>query len=117
MSQLAFESTTTLNSAWDMIRNGNYEGAITKINEILNESPDDIDAHYGLGLAQRNLGQEAEAIESFQKALAISVARLAEIREQYGVDETSSSLETTEDDRHMMLQRMLSQRLTELGAE
>jgi tetratricopeptide (TPR) repeat protein len=109
------EYKTALNSAWDMIHSGNYNGAISEINEILSETPDDIDAYYGLGLAQRNLGQEAEAIKAFQKALDISVDLLHKIREQYGVDETRSSLETTEDDRHMMLQRMLSQRLSELG--
>ena len=110
------EVAIALRNSWDMIRHGNYEDAISTLNDIINEVPNYVDAYYGLGLARRNLGQEAQAIEAFQRALEISQELLSEIRSQYGGDDTTSSLETTEDDRYMMLQRMIGQRLNELGA-
>ena len=93
--------------AWKQHRLGNNDSAIQTFREILNSNPGDLDALYGLGLAQRASGDHDSAVETFNKALVIS---------QEGIDINSgnNNLNTTEDDRFMMLHQMISQRLEEL---
>lgn len=93
--------------AWKQHRLGSNDDAIRGFREVLNSNPGDLDALYGLGLAQRANGNRDESIETFNKALSIS---------QEGIDINSgnNNLNTTEDDRFMMLHQMISQRLEEL---
>lgn len=101
--------------AWGELRNGNLETALSGFEKALNAVPNNVDAHYGMGMTLRASGREAEAIESFQKALSISQQMLEAVRSQIGGDEIQNSLQTTDDDRYMMMGRMIRQRLAELG--
>ncbi|GAB4508538.1 MAG: hypothetical protein OHK0046_01270 [Anaerolineae bacterium] len=106
-----------IGKAWGELREGNVEGAITGFDSALNTVPNNVDAHYGLGLAFRKAGRDADAIETFQKALELSKQMLEAIRSQIGGDDHHNSLATTDDDRYMMLGRMIRQRLAELGVK
>jgi len=90
-----------LGRAWAMHRNGNQNGAAEIFKNILIKSPSNLDAMYGLGLAQRAAGQNSEAIETFDKALA---GVHTELQQNPG------------EDRLEILERMLNQRLAELRA-
>ena len=102
---------------WTWLRQGRFDDAESTFSKILAKDAENVDAHYGKGLSLRAVGKVEAAIETFQKALDISRNRLREIRQQYGGDETRTSLESIEDDRYMMMERMLRQRLSELGVK
>lgn len=54
--------------AWANHREGRNEAAVTEFDRVLRDAPNDIDANFGLGLAQRALGRYDQAIASFRKA-------------------------------------------------
>ena len=89
---------------------------------MLAAEPAQLDALYGIGLALRADGQEKRAIESFssaQEALAASEKeRLAgkEERQESDAPLTIHDPIAGDDDRFLILSRMISQRLAELGA-
>jgi tetratricopeptide (TPR) repeat protein len=100
---MANESVATqIGQAWRSHREGNNEAAIEQFGRILRTTPDSIDANYGLGLANRALGNHAAATEAFQRAL----------------DMTDRAEATSQEDRdrYMMLSRMTRQRLEEVKA-
>jgi tetratricopeptide (TPR) repeat protein len=104
--------------AWGHQRAGEPEVAIKEFEQILRQDPDNIDALYGIGLAQRTAGRYEEALENFQHALAVvddrdSAGRTA--REAAANDFQTERIKpnTPEDDRYMMLTRMLKQRIDE----
>ena len=103
-----------IGEAWQMHRNGNNAGAIEIFEDIIRSSPEELDALYGLGLAQRSDGNDESATESFNKALTIAKDRLAEL--DGGKEVAQNLLDSEEDDRLLMLSRMISQRLEELEA-
>ena len=114
MSSVNIESLVS--NAWRLHRDGNNAQAINEFKAILDETPGSIDAFYGLGLAQRAEGESDAAIESFQKAFVLAKeAHEAAFSKAEGQPE--HLMETSEDARFMMLQRMISQRLDELGVE
>jgi len=102
--------------AWQMHRSGNNRGAIEIFQDILKMTPRNLDALYGLGLAQRAEDHIDEAIKSFQAALDLARDALNAVNITSDVDghHGRNDLDTYEDDRFMMLQRMISQRLEEL---
>jgi len=107
--------------AWRYQREGNADTAIKEFERILRQEPDNIDANYGMGLAQRAAGHQQAAIEHFQHALDIvdkndTAGRNA--REAAANDFQTERIKpnTAEDDRYMMLTRMLKQRLAETNA-
>lgn len=106
-------------AAWGQLRNGQYPDAIAGFERVLQTVPNHVDAHYGLGLALRESGREADAVESFQKALEIAQSMLEAIRNKAGMggDPAHNELGSTEDDRYMMLTRMVKQRLAEMGTK
>lgn len=104
-----------IGKAWGELRDGQVDAAITGFDSALLSVPNNVDAHYGMGMAQRAAGKEADAVQSFQKALEIATQMLDAIRSQVGGDDAHNSLQTSEDDRYMMLSRMIRQRLKELG--
>ncbi len=109
-------STPTLaariGQAWRFEREGKTQAAIAEFERILEEAPDDTDALYGMALAQRAAGHRDAAIEHFQKALQHIEAAMAARPRGDGHHERN----TPEDDRRMMLARMIRQRLAELKA-
>ena len=89
-----------IGQAWRSHREGNNEAAIDQFARILRNAPDSIDAHYGLGLANKALGNKSAATEEFQRALDLT-----------GKVEPDSQEER---DRFMMLARMINQRIQEV---
>lgn len=98
--------------AWDLQRKGQADAALKEFDRILSQSKDNIDAHYGMGLVKRSLGQNAAAVEHFQRALAL-VESATEGRRRANEGPEYNDPTTTEDDRLLMLTRMLKQRLAE----
>jgi tetratricopeptide (TPR) repeat protein len=54
-----------------MIKAGRYDEAIPLLKNVVGKNPNDADAWNYLGFASRHLGKNAEALESYNKALAI----------------------------------------------
>ena len=104
--------------AWRLHREGDNDGAIRQFESILSTSPDNVDALYGLGLAQKAVGDNAAAADAFRQALDNAEAALAAARTASQADGVmgDNDLETNFDDRYMMLTRMLNQRLEDVGA-
>ncbi len=99
-----------IGDAWEAMRNGNPKGAQETFRRVLNDDNENIDAHYGLGLALRAAGDKVSAKSSFETSLRICERELAAIRK----GERANDLMTTRDDRYMMLIRMLGQRIAEV---
>lgn len=94
------EDIATISSrAWRALRDGNPAQAVEAFEQALRLQNDDIDACYGMGLAQRNAGSPAKAVEYFQRAASL-------------LDRQSAA----GGDRFLMLSRIIRQRLAELGA-
>jgi|SRR5664279_4039580 len=91
-----------LGSAWALHRKGQNDEAAREFDALLVLSANNMDALYGLGLAQRSSGHLEAAQESFEKCLA-------------GLD--NARVEKPREDRYQMLQRMAKQRLEELKAK
>ena len=107
--------------AWRYQREGQADSAVTEFEKILRQDPDDIDANYGMGLAQRSAGHPQAAVEYFQHALDIvdkkdSAGRIARDAAANDFQTERIKPNTAEDDRYMMLTRMLKQRLAETKA-
>ncbi len=107
--------------AWHYQRDGQADNAIQEFEKILRQAPDDIDANYGMGLAQRTTGHHQKAIEYFQHALDIvdqkdSAGRIARDAAANDFQTERIKPNTAEDDRYMMLTRMLKQRLDETNS-
>jgi tetratricopeptide (TPR) repeat protein len=93
------EYAVELGRAWALHREGRNETAMDEFNQMLREAPDNIDALYGLGLAQRALHMYDKAKQTFDQCLVL-VNRALE--------------ENPGEDRYEMLQRFIHQRLAEI---
>ncbi len=106
-----------ISHAWNHQREGHPDAAIGEFQKILQQNPRDIDANYGLGIAQKALGQTDAAIKTFKNTLEL----IAESKKAYDSTRNQSgeldTIKTPEDDRFMMLNRMVQQRLSELGKQ
>ena len=106
---------------WGHHRSGNNDQAISEFEQVLSLAPDSIDAYYGLGLARRDSGNTDGAIEAFQKAFQITSESLEATKKvsdaKGAIVGSSNNLETSDDDRYMMMTRMIAQRLDELGVK
>ncbi len=83
-----------VSQAWRHQRDGQATNAIAEFERILKQDANNVDANYGMGLAQRTAGHVAEATRYFKRALELVEAG------EVG-------------DRSMMLGRMIKQRLAE----
>lgn len=112
-------SSERIGEAWRLHRDGSNDKAISIFKEIIQKTPDNVDAHYGLGLAQKASGDKASAADAFQKALNLAEAALNAVKTASNVEghHGTNDLDTNEDDRYMMLSRMLKQRLEDVGVE
>lgn len=104
--------------AWAYHRAERNNDAQREFEAILHNAPDDIDALYGMGLTLRAAGQKDEAIELFQKAYGLTQDALHnEVQEEVEQGLVEDTLVVAgQNPRYMMLTRMISQRLAELGA-
>ncbi len=85
--------------AWSLHRQGKHDDAIREFNTLLQQSPNNVDALYGRGLAQRTVGQAEAAKATFELCLS-------------QLDSTADN--KTAEDRYQMLLRMVNQRISEL---
>ena len=115
----ALQIDTMVGNAWRLHREGNNTAAIKEFREVLKTTPTNVDAYYGLGLALRADGQAGEAIESFRKALETAQQAYNATRQLSEVDghPGGNDLTSIQDDRFMMLTRMIKQRLADLGVD
>lgn len=104
--------------AWKQHRMGNNPAAIEIFEDILKSRPDHLDALYGLGLARRANGETAWAVEAFKKALMLANEALNMEDKKSALDGHVGGNDLTkyDDDRYMMLTRMIKQRLAELDS-
>ncbi len=107
--------TERIGQAWTYLRDKRYDAALAEFESILNKNPDDIDANYGLGLAQKALGQAEAAAVSFRKSLALVEQARKEYERTRAEAHPHDNLKTPEDDRFTMLIRMTNQRLSEVS--
>jgi tetratricopeptide (TPR) repeat protein len=106
-----------IGEAWRLYRANDTLSAIDLFKQIISEVPDSVDGYYGLGLAQRTNGDTAGAVSSFQQALRLARTALeAYTRQEEEAGHHGNSISSYDDDRMMMLIRMLGQRLSEVGA-
>jgi tetratricopeptide (TPR) repeat protein len=99
---------TDIGRAWGYHREGKFDAAIGEFERILKMDANNIDANYGMGLAQRRAGKNENAVKYFQKAAQlVDAAILAR-------NHIPGERNMPDDDRYMMLARMLQQRLSEL---
>jgi len=103
-----------ISQAWQQHRLGRSEAAITEFEKIVQQNPNDIDAHYGLGLSQKAVGQTEAAQQTFETTLEL----IDESKKTYEATRDPAqeyeNVRTPEDDRFQMLTRMVQQRLAEL---
>lgn len=111
---MANDATTLISQAWRYQREGRASAAVAEYERILKQDANNIDALYGMGLAQRDDHQKGKATEYFQRALELVESAAAARRPVSSGDERITN-NTPEDDRYMMLSRMIRQRLIELG--
>lgn len=106
-----------IGEAWRLHRNGDNQAAIDIFKDILSKTPNNVDANYGLGLALRAKGDKAAAAEAFQRALKLVEEALNAVNTTSSADGHlgGNDLDTYEDDRYMMLTKMIKQRLAELA--
>ncbi len=106
-----------IGEAWRLHRNGDNAGAEKIFREILDKAPKHLDALYGLGLARRANGNPSGAAEAFQAALQLAKDAYNAVDTQSVIDGVNggNDLGTYEDDRYLMLQRMIQQRITEVS--
>lgn len=102
-----------INAAWRYQREGRTDAAIKEFQAVLAQNPDDIDANYGLGLSQRVAGNTADAVKLFEKTLEIVNRAKADYDATRTTEQLESHIKTPDDDRLMMLTRMIKQRLEE----
>jgi tetratricopeptide (TPR) repeat protein len=88
-----------LSEAWAHHRAGRHQDALRSFEQILKSQPSHADALFGLGLAQRSLGQVQAALDSFEKAQQVT---------QKALDNNPG------EDRYEMSLRMIGQRISEI---
>lgn len=117
LSQARRERQKLVGKAWEQHRQAQNIDAIRSFDDVLALKPNDVDALYGKGLAQRASGDKSGATKSFQVAYDFVTKTTEALQKARIIEDGSNNLKTTEDDRYMMLARMCRQRLDELGAQ
>lgn len=103
-------------NAWKLHREGNNSAAVAEFRKVTDVAHDSVDAHYGLGLALRADGDIEGSAKAFQTSYDLTTSALAAVRKVAEAEGTiGNNLNITDDDRYMMLTRMLKQRLFEVG--
>jgi tetratricopeptide (TPR) repeat protein len=103
-----------ISNAWRTHQSGNAQAAISEFEQILKQDQGNLDALYGLGLAQRKAGDKAKARSSFESALKSVDEAINKRLAALGTDSTMAR-SSIENDHNLILQRMLKQRLTEMN--
>jgi tetratricopeptide (TPR) repeat protein len=101
---------TLISEGWAAHRSGKNDEALRQFENALSLENDNIDAYYGIGLAERARRRLPEATAAFEKSLQLTRDKLALTQP----DPTLSAVEVPDIDRYMMLIRMIGQRLAEI---
>lgn len=109
-------NAANISHAWRQQREHQPQLAIPEYEKILQQDPDNIDALFGYGLAQRDSGNAEGAVASFQHCLELVDAAALARRPAVTGEEEHRVANTPDDDRYMMLSRMLKQRISEIKA-
>lgn len=111
-------SVEKVGQAWRLHREGDNDAAIRMFDSIISTSPKNVDALYGLGLAHKAAGDPRAAAGAFSRALKVTEGALSAVKTTSLTEGNlgDNDLDTDIDDRYMMLTRMLSQRLEDVGA-
>ncbi|MBI1279480.1 MAG: hypothetical protein GC179_15225 [Anaerolineaceae bacterium] len=104
----------SISHAWRHQREHQAATAVPEFEKILKQDENNLDALYGMGLALRDSGNKEGAIQNFQRCLELVTAAAAARRPAKTGEDEHRTANTPEDDRFMMLTRMLQQRLDEL---
>ena len=109
-------TTERVGRAWRAHRDGNNTEAIELFEDVIGTSPENVDAHYGLGLAHKADGNRSASIAAFQTALDLAQQGLNAVQTTSHVEghHGANDLDSSDDDRFMMLTRMLKQRVEDL---
>ncbi len=78
-------STPTLDEAKAKMEQGDYEGAFTDLQAIVEANPDDVEAQFQLGMAALRSGHADVAQAAFQKVLELDPTRAAAVHHNLGV--------------------------------
>ena len=110
-------SVEKVGQAWRLHRDGDNSGAISMFESLVAANPENVDALYGLGLAHKARGDNAAAADAFRQALDTTETALAAVKTAAHTEGNlgDNDLGSNVDDRYMMLTRMLSQRLEDVG--
>ncbi len=95
------EIKTKIDAAWRVYRAGQQQAAIEHFTMVLAEDPDQIDAHWGLGLSYRHLGEREKARQAFEKVAELATQALQN--------------EPEDRERYFMLQRMARQQIDQIA--
>jgi Flp pilus assembly protein TadD len=90
-----------IGAAWKAHYNGQHEQAIEQFKKLVDQTPDHIDANWGLGLAYRKAGEKANALQVFRKIRDLVTRELEARPEDY--------------ERLFMLKRMVSQQIEQMN--
>ncbi|MCI0710514.1 MAG: tetratricopeptide repeat protein [Chloroflexi bacterium] len=94
-----------IGEAWKAHRQGFHDTAIQQFREILDRDPENLDALYGLGLAEKAAGNNGEAKEIF-------------LHVQARIDGVSAEEEAAgAPGRYFMLANMVKQQINQLSQE
>jgi lipopolysaccharide biosynthesis regulator YciM len=89
-----------IGEAWQAHYDGHDDVAIEKFQVLIKEVPENIDAHWGLGLSYRDSGNRVHAMEVFQKVKQLIT--------------TLIEAEGGELGRYFMLSRMVDQQIGQM---
>lgn len=109
-----------IGKAWALNRERRFTDAVREFENILKSAPEDVDALYGLGLALKNDHQNEAAIKIFQKVYKMTQdaafnPQAVDVHAQGHMEDTLHV--QGQNDRFLMLTRMIKQRLAELNAQ
>jgi cytochrome c-type biogenesis protein CcmH/NrfG len=105
---------TEIGKAWGYHRDGRGKEAAAAFEVILKQDPNNIDANYGLGLSQKVNGDLQAATQTFNTTLNLIKDSISIEEARRNRDNPEDNVRTPEDDRLMMLQRMVEQRIAEV---
>lgn len=103
-----------IGKAWGYQREGRGKEAAAAFEVILKQNPNNIDANYGLGLALKANRDYQAAAHTFNTTLNLIKDSISVEQTRRTKDNPEDNVRTPEDDRLMMLQRMVEQRLAEV---
>lgn len=106
-----------IGKAWAYQREGQTKQAAAAFEVILKQDPNNIDANYGLGLAQKVIGDNQSATQTFNTTLNLIKDSISVENSRRDKDNPEDNVRTPEDDRLMMLLRMVEQRISEVQSK